>query len=217
MKVVWVSGNNYVLIFARLDVAEDIFDSSGYDTSLIVVHVVSEAFHGVGFSCACLSVGENGSVVTFQGAAYRQSCGVLVNLLLWSFIVVYMVEGVLVFWIIVRVVDVRFKVVGGQGFKIVVFKKLNSFAIWVYLHCWYENVPLQFPLQWRSHSYDYLYVIIRAHFAFLHHLFVKSNLNLLINVIKFYFISLSHILSHYLTFYLNICHFKNNICIQIQR
>lgn len=71
MKVVFDKIRNYVFILTWLNVPEDIFDCSRDDTSLIIVHVVPESFHGVSFSCTSLPVGEYGGIVAFKGTAYR--------------------------------------------------------------------------------------------------------------------------------------------------
>ena len=71
MKVVFNKIRNYVFILAGLNVPEDIFDCSGHNTPLIIMHVVPETFHGVSFSCTSLPVGEYGGIVAFKGTAYR--------------------------------------------------------------------------------------------------------------------------------------------------
>ena len=58
-----------VLILTRLNIPKNILHTPRHDPPLIIVHVIAEALHGVGFAGARLPVGEYGGVVALEGAA----------------------------------------------------------------------------------------------------------------------------------------------------
>lgn len=60
---------NYVLVFAWLNVFEDVFHGSWDNTSFIIMHIVTEALHRVSFPRSSLTIGKYGGIVAFKSAA----------------------------------------------------------------------------------------------------------------------------------------------------
>lgn len=62
-------------------------------TSLRISCRVFKAFHCVSFSCACLTIGQDSSIVTFKYAKHSLLCSILIHILLCGLLVVDVVEG----------------------------------------------------------------------------------------------------------------------------
>ncbi len=59
-----------LFVLAFLNVSENIFNCSWNNSTLLVVQIVFESFHCVRFSSACLPIGKDCRIVTFQCWAY---------------------------------------------------------------------------------------------------------------------------------------------------
>lgn len=96
------------LVLAALDVLENILDCPGDNASLLIVQVIFETLHGVGFACAGLPICKDGGIIALESRANREpSCGVI-YFLLFSFVVIDMIERELMLEIVGRVVNIKF-------------------------------------------------------------------------------------------------------------
>ena len=79
-----------------------------------------------------------------------------------------MIECVLVLRVVVWVVNILLKILFRQRLQVVVFKKLNYFAVGMDLNSGDEYVSFQLSLKRWSYSYYYFDVIVRFEFTLLH-------------------------------------------------
>lgn len=80
------------------------------------MHVVSESLHGISLPRASLAICENCGIVTFQGATNGEPCRIFIHLLLGSFVIVDVIEGVFMLGVVVRVINISLEVIRRQCF-----------------------------------------------------------------------------------------------------
>ena len=93
----------HFLSLLRANVSENLFHGARYDASLVLTLDVAETFHCVGFSGACLAVGENRCVVAREHIEHSRLCSLLVDLGLSRLVVVYAIKAEKVARLVMRV------------------------------------------------------------------------------------------------------------------
>jgi hypothetical protein len=136
---------------------EDFFHCSGDNASLRIVLVVLESLHCVGLSCACLTICEDGGVITFQNRLDSSSCCVFVNIALGAFWSIDVVKGK-------RMISSnKLRVMNNISlstllcnFTSKVFLKSACFIISCHASYRHEFIGLfNFSFKWRTDSYNY--------------------------------------------------------------
>ena len=83
----------HFLSLLRANISENFLHGARYDASLVLTLDVAETFHCVGFSGACLAVGENRCVVAREHIEHSRLCSLLVDLGLSRLVVVYAIKA----------------------------------------------------------------------------------------------------------------------------
>lgn len=82
-----------IFIFTTLDILKNIFNGSWYNPPFFIVQIILKSFHCISFSSSCLSVCKNGCIIAFQSRTNRKPGSSIINLRLFSIIIIDMIKG----------------------------------------------------------------------------------------------------------------------------
>ena len=129
----------YFFIAWILYILKYFFNRSRYYPPLWIMAIIFKSLHRISFSSSSLSISHYSSIESLQCWHHSISCGILINLFLSIFLIIYIIKWKCMHLIWIWIIKIFLQLIRINEINIIIFIQANFFMIRWYLYRRYKT------------------------------------------------------------------------------